>query len=331
MSEFDPPTQPASPPQGDGAKAKTKVSMLEYRSRRLQQEAAREREEHDQESECWLSKEKRRQKEAIEFLKEELAHQHEIEIQQVEIAWIKYEQEQLRLEQECLQKEQEANAKLLASQAQHTPVAFGSHTPVYDENGQELDYHDYVPAASGSQEVKSWDEFFRQQERDTNPCSLQDASGSAASLEEEARILQGPTMKLTASEEAILLRDEEMPTMDMRQFLAGLETLTPTMLSELSTHIEHLRQLPSPLASTKSTPKESPSAPPPGLPATPTVANPMQQALLKVTSNLGTSPARQHTPTRPPGDEETTHAAAILVEQMTVKVPGMPFRKHDQP
>ena len=40
MSESDPPTRPASPPQGDGAKAKTKVSMSEYRSRRLQQEAA---------------------------------------------------------------------------------------------------------------------------------------------------------------------------------------------------------------------------------------------------------------------------------------------------
>ena len=312
MSEFDPPTRLASPPQGDDMKAKMIVSMSEYRSRRLQQEAARERKECDRESECWLSEEKRRQKEAIEFLKEELAHQHEIEIQQAEIARIKYEQ-------------------LLASQAQHTPVAFGSHTPVYDENGQELDYHDDVPATSDSQEVKSWYEFFCQQERDTNPCSLQDASGGAASLEEEARILQGPTMKSTASKEAILLRDKETPTVDMRQFLAGLETLTPTMLSELSTHIEHLCQLASPLASTKSTPKESPLAPPPGLPATLTVANPMQQALLKVTSNLGTSPARQRTPTCPPGDEETTRATAILVEQMTVKAPGMPFRKHDQP
>ena len=237
----------------------------------------------------------------------------------------------MRLEQEHLQKEQEANTKLLASQAQHTPVVFGSHTPVYDENGQELDYHDDVIATSDSQEVKSWDEFLRQQKRDTNLCSLQDASGGATSLEEGARILQGPTMKSMASEEAILLRDEEMPTVDMRQFLAGLETLTPTMLSELSTHIEHLRQLASPLASTKSTPKESRLVPPPGLPTTPTVPNPMQQALLKVTSNLGMSPVYQRTPTRPPGDEETTRAAAILVEQMTVKVPGMPFHKHDQP
>ena len=235
------------------------------------------------------------------------------------------------MEQEHLQKEQEVNAKLLASQVQHTPVTFGSHTPVYDEHGQELDYHDDIPVASDSQQVMSWGEYFRQQGHDTNLCSLQDASGGAASLEEEARILQGPTMKLTASEEAILLRDEETPTVDMRQFLAGLEILTPTMLSELSTHIEHLCQRASPLVSTKLTPKESPLVPPPGLPTTPTVADPMQQALLEVTSNLGMSPTHQRTPTRPPGDEETMRTAAILVEQMKLKAPGMPLRKHDRP
>ena len=271
-----------------------------------------------------------RQKEEIELQKQEFARQREIEIQQTEIAHIKYEQEQLQLEQEHLQKEQEANVKLLASQAQHTPVTLGSHTPEYDENGQELDYHDDIPVVSDSQEVTSWEEYFRQQGLDTNPCSLQDASGGATSLEEEARILQGPTMKSTASEEAMLLRDEEMPTVDMRQFIAGLETLMPTMLSELSTHIEHLHQRASPLASTKSTPKKSP-APPPGLPATPTVANPMQQALLEVTSNLGMSPAHRCTPTCPPGPEETTRAAAVLVEQMNVKAPGTPLCKHDRP
>ena len=228
-----------------------------------------------------------------------------------------------------MQKEQEANAKLLASQAWHTPVAFGSHTPCYDEHGQELDYHDDVPAASDSHEVKGWDKYF-QQERDANPCGLQDVLGGVTSLEEEAKILQGPTLKSTASEEAMLLRDEETPTVDMRQFLAGLETLTPAMLSELSTRIEHLRQLETPLTYTDSTPRESPPAPPPGLPATPTVANPMEQALLKVTSNLGTSPVCQRTPTCPPGEDETKRAAAILVEQMTVKVPGTPFHKPDQ-
>ena len=251
MSKSDPPTRLVSPSQSDSTKAKTKVSMSEYRSRQLQQEAAREQEEWDRELERLLKEEQRRQRESIEFQKLELAHQHEIEIQQAEIARIKYEQEELWLEQECLQKEQEVNA--LISQACHMPVAFGSHTPCYDEHGQELDYHDDVPATSDSQEAKSWGEYFCQQEHDTNPCSLKDAPGGATNLEEEARILQGPTMKSTASKEAILLRDEETPTVDMRQFLAGLETLTPAMLSELSTHIEHLRQLATPLASTKST------------------------------------------------------------------------------
>ena len=319
MLEPDPPTRPVSPSQ-EGVKGKTKVSISEYRSKRLQQEAAWEREECDRESERLLKEEQQRQRESIEAQKLKLARLHEIEIQQAEIARIKYEQEQLRLEQEHVQKEQEANAKLLASQARHTPVAFGSHTPCYNEHGQELDYHDDVPAASDSQEAKGWDEYFHQQERDANPCRLQDVLGVVASLE-EAKMLQGPTLKSTASEEAMLLRDKKTPTVDMRQFLAGLETLTPTMLSKLSTCIEHLRQLATPLASTDSTPRESPPAPPPGLPATPTVANPMEQALLKVTSNLGTSPARQRTPTHPPGEDETKRAAAILVEQMTVKVP----------
>ena len=60
---------------------------------RLQQEATREGEEHDQELERQQREEMRRQKEAIEFLKQELACQHEIKIQQAEIARIEYEQE----------------------------------------------------------------------------------------------------------------------------------------------------------------------------------------------------------------------------------------------
>ena len=94
-------------------KAKTKVSMSEYRSRRLQEEAAQEK-ECDRELERLLKEEQRWQRESAEAQKLELACLHEIEIQQVEIARIKYEQEQLRLEQECLQKEQEVNAKLLS-------------------------------------------------------------------------------------------------------------------------------------------------------------------------------------------------------------------------
>ena len=236
------------------------------------------------------------------------------------MAQIKQEQEQLHLEQERVRKEQEANAALLASQARQAPVALGSHTPCYDEHGQELDYHDDVPVTTDSQECKSWSDYFRQQGDEYVQL--------ADSLDAEHRLLQGPTMTSTVSEEAVLL-EEETPTVDMRQFLAGLETLTLAMLSKVSTHIEHLRQLATRLESTKLTQKESPP-PPPGLPATPTVANPMEQALLKVMSNLGTSPSRQHTPTRPPGAEETKCAAALLVKQMS-KAPGTLSRKqkHD--
>ena len=281
-----------------------------------QQETTQEEVEHDPELERQQLEEMRRQKREIEFQKQELARIHELEIQRAEIARIEYEKEQLQVQQECLAEEQEATAKFLGS---HSTVTFASHTPEYDEYGQELDYHNDLPVTSTSQEVKSWDEYLHQEGFGAY------ASRSAASLEEEARILQGPTMKSMASEEAVLLMDEETltvketPTVDMRQFVAGLDTLalTPAMMRELSTHIELLHQWAAIMESLGPTPKKSPLAAPPGLPATPTVANPMQQALLEVTSNLGTSPAHQRTPTRPPGSEETKRAAAILVEQMT--------------
>ena len=269
---------------------------------------------------------------------------HEIKIRQAEVARIKQEQEQLCLEQECVRKEQEANATLLASQAQQAPVALGSHTLCYDEHGQELDYHDDVPAATDNQECKNWSDYFRQQGDEYGVQLVE-------SLDAEHELLRGPTMTSTVSKEAVLLEEtptaeleeetptaeleeetptaelleEEMPTVDMGQFLAGLETLMPEMLSEVSTCIEHLRQLAASLGSTKLAQTESP-LPPPGLPATPTVPNPMEQALLKVMSNLGTSPACQCMPTCPPGVEETKRAAALLVNQQA-KVPGTPSRK----
>ena len=150
MSEPDPPTQPVSAAQEGGVKAKTNVSMEEYRSQCLQKEAAEAKEKRDRESKRLLEEEQHQQRELMEARKAEQACLHEIEIQQAEIAWIKYEQEQLCLEEEHVRKEQEANAKLLASQAQQVPEVLSSHTPCYDEHGQELDYHDDVFATTGS-------------------------------------------------------------------------------------------------------------------------------------------------------------------------------------
>ena len=327
MYEPDPPTQTASAMQEGGVKAKTKVSLEEYRDRCLQKEAAEAKE--------------RRDRELMEARKAEHARLHEIEIQEAEMARIRYEEqqrleeehvrkeqeaemarikyeEQQRLEEERAQKEQEANAKLLATQAQQVPKVLGSHTPCFDEHGQELDYYDDV-IATESQDCRSWSEYFRQQ-RDLGALAIAD------SLDGEARLLQGPTLEPTAREEAVLL-EEETPVIDMKLFLAGLETLTPSMLTEVSTRIEHLRRMAAPLASAKSTKNESPP-PPPGLPAMPTVVNPMEQALLRVTGDLGTSPSRQGTSTRPPSEDEAEHAAALLVWQMA-KMTGTPSPGHD--
>ena len=139
ISEPDPPTRPEPSSQG-GAKPKTKLSLEDYRNRqRLEQSQVQSAE-----------------------AKVKQARMHEIRIRQAEVAQIEQEQEQLCLEQERVQREQEANAALLASQAQQVPAAFGSHTPCYDEHGQELDYHDDVPAATDSQECKTWSDYFHQ-------------------------------------------------------------------------------------------------------------------------------------------------------------------------
>ena len=280
-----------------------KVSLEEYRDRRLQKEAAEAKE--------------RRDRELMEARKAEHARLHEIEIQEAEMARIKYE-EQLHLEEERARKQQEANAKPLATQAQQAPEVLGSHTPCFDKHGQELDYHDDV-IATESQDCRSWSEYFRQQ-GDLGALAIAD------SLDGEPRLLQGPMLEPTAREEAVLL-EEETPVIDMRLFLAGLETLTPSMLTEVSTRIEHLHRMAAPLASAKSTKNESP-LPPPGLPATPTVVNLMEQALLKVTGDLGTSPSRQGTSTRPPSEDEAERAAALLVRQMA-KMTGTPSPGHD--
>ena len=190
-------------------------------------------------------------------------------------------------------------------------------------------------------EWKGWGEFLHQH---GDPTGVPTTNR----LDVEQELLQGPTEPVTMTEEAVLLdemptleseeaptavskeltptaesqetpaTEGEIPTVDMRQFLVGLQTLTPENLTEISMHIDRLRQLAAPLASTKPSP--------PGLPATLTVSNPMEQALLKATSDLGTSPSHQRMPMHPPGAEETEHATTQLVEQMA-KAPGTPARR----
>ena len=366
MSEADP-AEP-EPSSRDDTMPKAKISLEEYRDRqRLEQS----------------------QEQSAE-VRVEQARMHEMRIQ-----------EQICLEQERVQEEEST-----ANQAQQAPATFGSHTPCYDEHGQELDYNDDVPVAD-SQGSSTWSDYFRQyhgedgkriteqldaehalllantlqhtrppteSEEAVPPKEVPPAVDAPAAfkpewkgwgkflrqhgdptgvpitnrLDVEQELLRGPTEPVTTTEEAVLLDETptlesekmltavsteptpsaesqempaaegETPSADMRQFLAGLQTLTPEMLTEISTHIDRRCQLAAPSASVKQLP--------PGLPATPMVTNPMEQALLRATSDLGTSPSRQCTPTRPPGAEETERATAQLVEQMA-KAPGTPARK----
>ena len=80
ISEPDPPTQPEPSSRG-GTKPKTKVSLKDHRSRQLQKEAAKEKEERDWESERLLD-----ERESIEAKKVEQACLHKIKIRQAEVA-----------------------------------------------------------------------------------------------------------------------------------------------------------------------------------------------------------------------------------------------------
>ena len=366
MAEVDP-EEPEPEPRDDTV-PKAKISLKEYRDR-----------QHLEQS----------QEQAAEARVEQ-ARMHEVRIQ----------------EQICLEQERAQEEVSTASQAQQVPAPFGSHTPCYDEHGQELDYHDDAPVADSQGSTLS--DYFRQyhgevgqriaekfdadhalllanspqrigppteSEEAVQPKEAPPAADAPAAfqpewkgwgeflrqhgdptgvpitdrLDIEQELLQGPTEPVTEMEEAVLL--DKMPTLeseetpaavsteptpstkqqetpaaegeipssvDMEHFLAGLQKLTPEMLTEISSHIDRLRQLAAPSASAKRSL--------PGLPATLTVTNPMEQALLKAASDLGTSPSHQRTPMRPPGAEETERIAAQLVEQMA-KVPGMPARR----
>ena len=92
-----------------------------------------------------------RKKEEAEWCEKMKQQQEELEFRQGKLDRLKREQEELVLEQECLRAGQEqlnrlrAEQECLRAQAQATArsqMPFGSHTPVQDEHGEDLDYYD---------------------------------------------------------------------------------------------------------------------------------------------------------------------------------------------
>ena len=99
--------------------------------------------------------------------------------------------------------------------------------------------------------------------------------------EQEAALLDGPTLAATPKEEEILLAAESRRP-DLTNLFRGLQDLPDSALSKISQHIDEIRQkTPSSASPAKS------SGPPPGLKSTPQSTEMAQALLLQATTNLG--------------------------------------------
>ena len=259
-----------SPSVTPGASTKKKITWAEYQSRPLSadQEQIRKREEAE-----WCEKMGEQQRE-LEFCRNEVDR-------------LKREHDQLVAEQECLQAGQEQLAHLrveqdeqacrraarqerrrreykrakqerLAAQTVSTAEAqasLGSHTPVQDEHGEDLDYiHDV------EQEEQN-DAVWQRLIADT-PIN-KELTRMAQAHEQEAALLEGPTLAATAKEEETLLAVESRRP-DLTDLFRGLQDLPDSALSELSQHIDEIRRK----TPSSASPAKSPG-PPPGLKSTP--------------------------------------------------------------
>ena len=151
------PAEPEPLPRDDTT-PKAKISLEEYRDRqRLEQS-------QEQSAEARVKQ----------------ARMHEVRIQ-----------EQIHLEQERAQEDGATN------QAQQAPAMFGSHTPCYDEHGQELDYHDDAPVAD-SQGSTSWSDYFRQYHGEEGKCITEQLDAEHALFLANSPQCAGPPTKSIA-------------------------------------------------------------------------------------------------------------------------------------
>ena len=322
-----PMTYDSNSPSGTtpGACTKKKITWAEYQCRPSS-----------------ADREKIREREEAEWREKMEEQQRELEFRRSEVDRLKKEHDQLSAEQECLQAGQEqlaclrveqdeqerrraarrecrrceyerADQECLAMQARDTAenrVSLGSHTPVQDEHGEDLDYiHDV------EQEERN-DAMWQRLIADA-PIN-KELARIAQTHEQEAALLAGPTLAATLKEEEALLAAESQRP-DLTDLLSGLQDLPESALSQLSQRIDEIRQkTPSSASPVKS------SGPPPGLESTPQSTQ-MAQALLQVTTNLGQLPSGERPVTQAPGYEETKRATDLIEAEL--KAPGTPLQK----
>ena len=263
-----------------GGPTKKKITWAEYQSRPSS-----------------ANREKIREREEAEWHEKMEEQQRELEFCQSEVDRLKKEHDQLVAEQECLQAGQEQLARLraeqdeqarrratrrerrhceyeradqehLATQAQNTAetrASLGSHTPVQDEHGEDLDYIHNVEQEERNDAV--WQRLIA----DT-PIN-KELARITQTHEQEAALLDGPTLATTLKEEETLLAAKPRRP-DLTNLFRGLQDLPDSALSELPQHIDEIRwKTPSSASPAKS------SGPPPGLESTPQSTE-MAQALL---------------------------------------------------
>ena len=226
------------------------------------------------------------------------------------------EQEHWRLEQEQ-QEPPRTEQEHLAVQAQATAgrqTPFGSHMPIHDEHGEDLNNIDNLELEERNAET--WQHLIadapinKQLEQAASACELQ-----------EAALLEGPTQAATPTEEEVLLAaDSRRP--GLSQLIQRLQGLPDSTLSELSQHIDEIRwQTPS-----SASPSKSPR-PPPGLPHSMPQTTEMARSILEATTHLGQLPSGEQPITQMPDNEETKRTTDFLEAQM--KAPGTPLRGKD--
>ena len=298
-----------------GASTKKKITWVEYQSRPSS-----------------ADREKIREREEAEWRERMEEQQRELEFCRSEVDRLKKEHDQLVAEQEHLRAEQDelarrraarwerrrceyerADRERLATQTQHTAetrVPLGSHTPVQDEHGEDLDYIHDVEQEERNDAV--WQRLI------ADAPINKELARFAQTHKQEAALLDGPTLVTTPKEEETLLAAEPLRP-DLTNLLRGLQDLPDSALGELSQHIDEIRRK----TPSSASPAKSPR-PPPRLESMPHSTE-MAQALLQATTSLGQLPSGERPVTQAPGYEETKRATDIIEAQL--KAPGTPLRK----
>ena len=121
-----------------------------------------------------------------------------------------------------------------AQAAARRQTSFGSHTPVLDEHGEDLDYIDNLEHEE--QNAETWWCLIADA-----PINKQLEQAASARELQEAALLEGLTQAATPTEEEVLLAaDSRRP--GLSQMIHRLQGLPDSTLSELSQHIDEIRR-----------------------------------------------------------------------------------------